>query len=33
VAVPAGVSIPEPASLVMGLMGVVGLMKRRRVLR
>ena len=33
VAVPAGVSIPEPASLVMGLMGVVGLMNRRRVLR
>jgi MYXO-CTERM domain-containing protein len=30
VAVPAAVSIPEPASVMMGLMGALGLVARRR---
>jgi len=33
VAVPAGVSIPEPSMMLLGLMAGVGLMGRRRVLR
>src|SRR2546430_2377647 len=33
VAVPAGVSIPEPASLTLGLMGVLALIARRRINR
>jgi len=33
VAVPAGVSIPEPTALGLGLMGVIGLMSRRRSAR